>query len=92
MNTKTVKEKVEDIIYKGIPFVCSEEIYHEVADKIDKLYRKELPKELEAKEEKKFNKLLDDFGKSYTCCNIEVSEPKGTEVLCPECKEWVTTK
>lgn len=29
---------------------------------------------------------------SYTCCNIEVSEPKGTEVACPECKEWVTTR
>ena len=29
---------------------------------------------------------------SFTCCNIEVNEPAGTEVMCPECKEWVTTK
>lgn len=29
---------------------------------------------------------------SYTCCNIEVSEPKGTEVLCEDCWEWCETK
>jgi len=29
---------------------------------------------------------------SYTCCNIEVSEPAGTEVLCKACCEWCKTK
>lgn len=52
------------------------------------------------REPKKFNvkriialaKKIRESETSYTCCNIEVSEPKGTEVMCPECKEWVTTK
>lgn len=29
---------------------------------------------------------------SYTCCNIEVSEPKGTEVMCRGCSEYCVTK
>lgn len=29
---------------------------------------------------------------SYTCCNIEVSEPKGSEVHCEGCGEWCQTK
>lgn len=29
---------------------------------------------------------------SSTCCNIEVSEPKEIEVMCPWCGEWITTK
>ncbi len=29
--------------------------------------------------------------KSYTCCNIEVNEPAGTEVMC-KCGEWCETK
>jgi len=29
---------------------------------------------------------------SFTCCNIEVSEPKGTEVHCTSCGEWCETK
>lgn len=52
------------------------------------------------REPKKFNvkrfvslaKKIRESEISYTCCNIEVSEPKGTEVICPECKEWVITK
>lgn len=30
--------------------------------------------------------------RSYTCCNIEVSEPNGTEVMCRACGEWCATK
>jgi hypothetical protein len=29
---------------------------------------------------------------SYTYCNIEVHEPAGTEVRCPDCREWCTTE
>ena len=29
---------------------------------------------------------------SYTCCNIEVNEPAGSEVMCPSCKEYCETK
>ena len=30
--------------------------------------------------------------RSYTCCNVEVYEKNGTEVMCPSCKEWCETK
>lgn len=29
---------------------------------------------------------------SYTCCNREVNEKKGTEVYCAGCGEWCSTK
>lgn len=29
---------------------------------------------------------------SYTCCNVEVHEPAGTEVMCPDCKEYCATE
>jgi predicted RNA-binding Zn-ribbon protein involved in translation (DUF1610 family) len=29
---------------------------------------------------------------SYTCCNAQVSVKAGSEVICPECGEWVITK
>lgn len=29
---------------------------------------------------------------SFTCCNIEVNKPVGSEVMCPECKEYCETK
>lgn len=46
------------------------------------------------------NAMLDtDFGldkltiyRSYTCCNVEVYKKNGTEIICPECKEYCTTK
>lgn len=29
---------------------------------------------------------------SFTCCNIEVNLPKGSEIMCPSCKEYCKTK
>jgi hypothetical protein len=30
--------------------------------------------------------------RSYTCCNVEVHAKNGTEIICPECKEYCITK
>ena len=106
MKTKTVKEKVIEIIES---MYRTQAPYSEWADEIDRVYRKEIDKhkealiwcsgsqdfQVEGKARIGWNKICRPLLKSetsFTCCNIEVNEKKGSEVMCPECKEWVTTK
>lgn len=114
------KENCEECEGTGL----SEWRFGTAVEDIDKLYRKEITKEVVnmtidlgrfgygdslvtvvtktirqveegLKQPKPRMKVLKKMPKeycSYTCCNIEVSEPKGTEVHCSGCGEWCETK
>lgn len=72
MNTKTVKEKVEKIMVDYMRNPNSNSLYVpvKVLDKIDKLYRKEMLKELP--KEKKILWPLNGCRKDCKICKIEV--------------------
>lgn len=95
MNTKTVKEKVIEIIES---MYRTQAPYSEWAEEIDKLYREEMRDIFPTRDiifrkikTTKLKEMPKDYS-SYTCCNIEVNEPAGTEVMCRSCSEWCSTK